>query len=336
MSREGAVGELAQADAADPRRRPGEVALDDVGCEADRLEDLRAAVRGDRRDPHLRHHLQKALRDPLHRACLRIFVAERLEHQVWVDRSRAVADEHGDRVHAARFARLDDDSRLQPCPLSHEMVVGSARREQRRDRHALRAGRAVGEDEDVRSRCERCVRLGADALERRLESCDAVGERPRHVDRVRLEHTRLDPPELFELLVAEDRVVNHELARMLGRFSEQVVLRADARLHAHHYRLADRVDRRVRDLREQLLEVRVEQGLATRQHGERGVVAHGADRLLRVAGERRKQHLHVLLRVPEKQLPFAERLRRRRWRRRAWEVGESHRLLRDPACIRLP
>ena len=42
---------------------------------------------------------------------------------------------------------------------------------------------------------------------------------------------------------------------VLGRLVEQVALRADRRAQAHHERLALRVDRRVRDLREVLLEV---------------------------------------------------------------------------------
>jgi hypothetical protein len=54
-----------EADALDARRRPGEVALDDVVRDADRLEDLRAAVALQRRDPHLGHDLEDALVDGL-------------------------------------------------------------------------------------------------------------------------------------------------------------------------------------------------------------------------------------------------------------------------------
>src|SRR5678815_3608896 len=49
------------ADAADPRRGPGEVLIDERAIEADRFEDLRAAVALQRGDAHLGHHLQ----DPL-------------------------------------------------------------------------------------------------------------------------------------------------------------------------------------------------------------------------------------------------------------------------------
>src|SRR5205823_1505426 len=50
-----------EPDAADARGRTGEVLLDKALLEPDRLEDLRAAVRAHRRDPHLRDRLEDAL-----------------------------------------------------------------------------------------------------------------------------------------------------------------------------------------------------------------------------------------------------------------------------------
>ena len=62
--------------AADARRRAGEVALDELGREPDRLEDLRAAVRRDRRDAHLRDRLQQPLADRLQRARSRLLARQ--------------------------------------------------------------------------------------------------------------------------------------------------------------------------------------------------------------------------------------------------------------------
>ena len=64
------LGERLDADAADARRRAGEVPLDELGREAEDLEDLRAAVGRDRRDAHLRHRLQQTLGDALDGAAL--------------------------------------------------------------------------------------------------------------------------------------------------------------------------------------------------------------------------------------------------------------------------
>src|SRR5690606_20079687 len=50
-----------QADAVERGGGAGEVAGDELAGQAEGLEDLRAAVGGDRGDPHLAHHLEHAL-----------------------------------------------------------------------------------------------------------------------------------------------------------------------------------------------------------------------------------------------------------------------------------
>ena len=76
---------------------------------------------------------------------------------------------------------------------------------------------------------------------------------------------------------------------------------------AHHELLADRVDRRVRDLREVLLEVGVEQLRLRRERRDRRVGAHRADRL--GAGHRHRLHqkVEVFLRVAEGLLAIEQR-----------------------------
>ena len=124
--------------------------------------------------------------------------------------------------------------------------------------------------------------------------------------------------------------------RVLERLAEQVPLRADARRDAHHDRLARRVDRRVRHLREELLEVAVEQRTLVGEDGKREVVAHRPDRLLGVTRERRQDHLQVLLRPPERELPRAERLDPRHARRPLGEVAQMDDTLLVPLAVRLP
>jgi hypothetical protein len=90
-----------------------------------------------------------------------------------------------------------------------------------------------------------------------------------------------------------------ELVRVLGRLVEEVELGADAGAQAHDDLLADRVDRRVGDLREQLLEVAEERRLAVRE-------APGSALSLPIepigsapARHRRDEDPQVLLRVAE-------------------------------------
>ena len=93
-----------------------------------------------------------------------------------------------------------------------------------------------------------------------------------------------------------------------SRFASEPTRRADR----HHDRLADRVDRRVGHLREQLLEVGEQRRRLVGQDREREVVAHRADRLLALRRHRREQHAQVLLRVAERELARAQRLARAR------------------------
>ena len=169
-----------------------------------------------------------------------------------------------------------------------------------------------------------------------LEPVGAVCDRPGDVDRVRLEDVRLDLAQALELVVAQDRVVDHELARVLGRLVEQVPLGADERLHAHHDRLADRVDRRVRHLREELLEVRVEERPPVGEHGERRVVAHRA----RPPPPRSRRAARASPSCP----PACSRRRaaarrsgsaERRAAARSRQVGEPHVLALEPLAVGL-
>ena len=240
-----------------------------------------------------------------------------VEHEVGVDRARAVADEHGEVVDLARLAGLEHEPRAQARALAHEVVVHGADGQQRRDRRALGAGGAVGEDEDVDAGRDVVGRLVAHVGQALLHPRRALVDRPRDVDRVRAEDVGGDRAQRLELRVAQDRLVHHELMGVLGRLGEQVALGADAGAQRHDDRLARGVDRRVGDLREELLEVAEQRRALIGEDRERGVVAHRADRLLARARHRGVQHAQVLLRVAEGELALAQRQLGRRLRRRA-------------------
>ena len=182
---------------------------------------------------------------------------------------------------------------------------------------------------------ERRVGLAANALDRGLHPARPLGNGPGDVQGARLEDRGVDLAQALQLGVEQDRVLDHELPRVLRRLVEEVPLGADTRLDAHHHRLADRVDRRVRHLGEQLLEVRVHQRLAVGEHCERRVVAHRANGFLGVPRKRSEDHLHVLLRVAECELPVPQRLGRLLLRLARGQVGQAHDLLLVPLSVRL-
>ena len=122
--------------------------------------------------------------------------------------------------------------------------------------------------------------------------------------------------------------------RVLGRLGEQVALAADGGRQRHDDVLADRVDRRVGDLREELLEVVEQRRPAVGEHGERVVVAHRADRLGPGRGHRRDQHAQVLLRVAEGELAQLRRLQAGHRHVRLGEVVEVDRVALEPLAVR--
>ena len=122
--------------------------------------------------------------------------------------------------------------------------------------------------------------------------------------------------------------------------AQQVGARTDHRHQRHHQLLADRIDRRIGDLREVLLEVVVEQLGLLREHGNRRVGAHRADRIVRLLAHRLEEELDVLLGVAEGLLAIEEG-RRIVGRRRHRRVGQVRHLLElvlgllQPLLVRL-
>ncbi len=137
----------------------------------------------------------------------------------------------------------------------------------------------------------------------------------------------------LELAVEQDRLVKHQLVRVLGRLLEQVALGAQARRQAHHDFLADRVDRRVRDLGEQLLEVGEQRRRLVGEHRQRQIVAHRADRLGPLARHRREQHTQVLHRVAERALAQPQRIVGQRHLIGCRQLGEVNRVARVPLTV---
>ena len=105
-----------------------------------------------------------------------------------------------------------------------------------------------------------------------------------------------------DLFVADHRIRDRDLPARLGLRIEQVALGTDRRRHRRDQLLADGVERRVGDLREQLLEVVVEQPRTVREHRQRRVGAHRADRFLALLRHRREQNPQILVRVAERLL----------------------------------
>ncbi len=335
LARAGVGRDPLEPDAADARGRAREVAGDERAPEPDRLEDLRPAVALDRRDAHLREDLEQALADRLDEPLLRLVdrqlaevacgvqARDRVERDVRRDGGGAVADQQREVHDLARLARLDDQAAAGARALADEVVVHGRRGEQDRDRAPVLVGAAVGEHQDRVLRPHEPGGLLAEPVERALEALGAAARVEQALERADAEAVRRQRAQLLEVARQQHRLRHGDAARVLRRLVEQVPLRADRGAQAHHERLALRVDRGVRDLREVLLEVGREQLRARGEGCERRVDPHRADRLLPVGRHRRDHEAQVLAAVAEESLQPLQlgRLGRDRRRGRAGPRG---------------
>ncbi len=82
-----------------------------------------------------------------------------------------------------------------------------------------------------------------------------------------------------------------------GIAPEQIGPRADDGHQRGDQFFANRIERRIRHLREVLVEIIVKQLRALREHGNRLVGSHGADRIIAILRHRLQEELQIFLRV---------------------------------------
>jgi hypothetical protein len=293
------------------------------GVEADGLEHLRAGVGGDRGDAHLGHDLEDAAAQALDVVldrlggfevdhALRAQFLDRVEGDVGVDRGRAVAEQDGGVVDAAAVAGLDDERDLGAGLLAHQVLVDGGGQQERRDRREVGGRVAVGEHEDAHAVLDGLRDVAADLDQAVLEAAGAVADLVEPGDAHGLEagHVAVvvDVEDLGELVVVEDRAAQLDLAARVGAGFEDVALGADRGAERGHELLADGVERRVGDLREQLREVVVEQLGALGEARDGRVGAHRDHRLGAAGRHGRQDEPELLVGVAEGQLAAAHGL----------------------------
>ena len=348
MSLPDLLRDLLHADAADTRRSHREVLLDEVAVKADGLEDLGAAVALQRGDAHLRHHLQHALVERLDvlgnglavrhvgERSLSNQVVQRFERQVRIDRAGAVAKQQRHVVHFARVAAFDQQAALGARAFAHQVVMHAGSGQQAGNGRVLRIHTTVRKNQDAVARCHGGAGLAAQLRHRAFQTRTifiwVVQQRQRRRSEAR---ARRQVAQLGNLIVVQHGEVDLDLAAVLGHGLEQVAFRADAGAHRRDQLFADRIERRIGDLGEQLLEVVVQQARLVREHGERGVGAHRAHRLLAVLRHGRHQHAQVFLRVAEGLLAAKHRLMVGSLGRSRGEILDIDRVLLQPLAVGL-
>ncbi len=237
----------------------------------------------------------------------------------------------------ARIGGLDDEAGLHARALAHQVLLHRRQRQRCRDRGVLGVDAPVAEDQDVAAVVDRELGGAAQLGDRGGEALGPFGDRPQQAQRDRFEHALGQRADLRELGVIDHRAAQPDLVALLGRLLEGVAVGTHRGLDRHHRLLADRIDRRVGDLRELLVEVRRQVGRAIRQTRERRVVPHRTDRLLAVDRHRQHDQLDVLVGVTvcalQPRQPVTRHALRRRYRIALREVEH---VLGQPSLVGEP
>ena len=187
-------------------------------------------------------------------------------------------------------------------------MVDRARREQHGDRRELRRDAAIRQDQDVHTLTHGLLGLGTEPIERRDQPRPRVTRLEQAAEGLRAEARLVELPQALEIGIGQHRMLDAQHAPVQLGLLEQVLFGAERRVEGHHRALVDRIHRRVRDLREQLLEVAIQQLRPVREAGQRRIFAHRADRPASVGGHRRQQDAEVFAGVAEDLLEPEARL----------------------------
>ncbi len=214
-------------------------------------------------------------------------------------------------VDLACVAALDDETDLGAGLLPDEVVVDGRGEQQGGNRRLVSIGVTIGQDHDagtVRDRlADATADLGQPLGERHaaafhvVKTTDGHRREPGHVPVV------VDTDDLGEFGVADDRERQVYHSTRCRRRRQQITFGTERPAQARDHLLPDGVQGRVGHLREQLAEVVEEQPRTAREHRDRRVGAHRADRFDTASGHGRDDDAQFLLGVAEDLLAAADR-----------------------------
>ena len=274
--------------------RAGEVRVNELRRKAHGLEDLRGVVALHRGDAHLGHDGDDARRRGLvvigdallgrHvqvAACRQI--ADARMRVVRVDAACGVAHQRRKVVRRHGIAALHHDIGKGAHAGTDQVVVHAAHGEQRRHGHLACSG-TVAQHHDVHAIANRSLDVFGKLLERSLQRALTRVAAVHGTEPAGLKANTVNCADAVELLLAQQRALQaNQLAGRAGVL-EQVAVVAQVERGRSHHMLAQGVNRRVRDLGEQLIEVVKERARLLGQAGQRRIDAHRGERGLALLG----------------------------------------------------
>ena len=306
-----------QADTFNIRCRTTEVFIDQRAVQADCFKNLRTTVRHVCRNTHFRHHLHQAFTDCLGVVInyfLRIRITRQFgchgsqcfHHQIRMHRFRTVTCEQCEVVGFTCRAGFHDQTGSGTQTTADQMLMHRGSCQQRRNRDMIFISIAISDDHDVMAGFHRIHHLRADRRQTRFNTLFTPRHRIADIQFIGFEFTagiRADITQSGDIREIEHRLCHFQTHRRIDVIRiQQIRFRADERDQRHHHRFANRINRRISDLRKQLLEVVIQRLQLVRHDCQRSIIPHRTDGFF-TAGCHRCQHkFHIFLGVAERLL----------------------------------
>ena len=202
---------------------------------------------------------------------------------VRIDAACGVAHQRRKVVRGHGVAALHHDVGKGTHAGADQVVMHAAHSEQRRHGHLARSG-TIAQHHDVHAIADRSLNVLCKLLERILQRALAGIAAVHGTEAAGLKAHAVDGANAVKLLLVEQRALQtHQLAGRAG-ILEQVAVVAQVERGRGDHMLAQGIDRRVRDLSEQLIEVVKERTRLLGQAGQRRVDAHRGERCLALLG----------------------------------------------------
>ena len=274
--------------------RAGKVRVDELRRKAHGLEDLRRMVALHRGDAHLGHDGDDARRRGLvvvgdtllgrhAQIAARRQIADARMCVVRIDAARGVAHQRRKVVRGHGVAALHHDVGKGTHAGADQVVVHAAHGKQRRHGHLARSG-TIAQHHDVHAVADRGLNVLGKLLERSLQRALAGIAAVDGTEATGLKAHAVDGADAVELLLVEQRALQaHQLAGRAGVLEQVAVIAQIERGRSHHV-LAQSINRRIRNLGEQLIEVVKERARLLGQASQRCVDAHRGERGLALLG----------------------------------------------------
>ena len=205
-------------------------------------------------------------------------------------------------MHFARLAGFEHQPDPAPRAPADKVVVQAGRRQQRWNGRVLPVHALIGKDQHGGAAVDGLVRSLTEILQRRFQAGRPVLRLERNGQGHGGKSALPAAAQRLQFTVSEEGDLQANLPAAFRFRAQKVAFRAECKRGGGNQLFTNRVQRRIGDLGEKLLEVVVEELRLVGKHGQRRVGAHGAHRLNLVHGHGADVDPQVLEAVAERLL----------------------------------